>query len=71
MERGETGLAERWTMAGLDALGSIVLFGIALGGPFTVLDRVFDPLFVVLGVWFAISAVRLFIKSPAEQEVAS
>lgn len=71
MERGETGLAERWTLAGLDALGSIVLFGIALGGPFTVLDRVFDPLFLLFGIWFAYSAVRLFLKAPREQEVAT
>jgi len=68
MERGQTGLAERWTMAGLDALGAIVLFGIALGGPFTVLDGVFDPLLVILGIWFAVSAVRLFLKSPDEKE---
>lgn len=70
MERGETGLAERWTMAGLDALGAIVLFGIALGGPFTVVDKVFDPLFTVLGIWFAIAAVRLFLKSSDEKEVS-
>jgi hypothetical protein len=60
MERGETGIAERWTMAGLDALGAIVLFGIALGGPFTVLDIVFDPLIFILGIAFGVSAVLLF-----------
>jgi hypothetical protein len=61
MERGETGIAERWSMAGLDALGAIVLFGIALAGPFTVLDMVFDPLFFILGIAFAVSAVLLFV----------
>jgi hypothetical protein len=59
-ERGETGIAERWAMAGLDALGAIVLFGIALNGPFTVLDSLLDPLIFVLGVAFAVSAVVLF-----------
>lgn len=68
MERGETGLAERWATAGFDALGAIVLFGIALGGPFTVLDRVFDPLLGILGIWFAVSAVRLFLKAPRGKE---
>jgi hypothetical protein len=46
-------------MAGLDALGAIVLFGIALGGPFTHLDVVFDPLIFILGIAFAVSAVLL------------
>jgi hypothetical protein len=71
MERGQTGLAERWAMAGLDALGAIVLFGIALNGPFTILDRVFDPLFGILGIGFAVAAVRLFLKAPAEGKVSS
>ena len=60
IERGETGVAERWLMAGLDALGAIVLFAIALNGRFTVLDTLFDPLIFVLGVAFAVSAVVLF-----------
>lgn len=59
MERGETRATERWAMAGLDALGAIVLFGIALGGPFTVMDAVFDPLVFILGIAFAVSAVLL------------
>ena len=59
IERGETGTVERWAMAGLDALGAIVLFGIALGGPFTVLDAVFDPLIFLLGIAFAVSTVVL------------
>jgi hypothetical protein len=46
-------------MAGLDALGAIVLFGIALSGPFTVLDALFDPLIFVLGIAFAVSTVVL------------
>ena len=66
MERGETGTLERWAMAGLDALGAIVLFGIALGGPFTVLDRIFDPLIFVLGIAFAVSAVFLLATTDAE-----
>ena len=66
IERGETGTAERWAMAGLDALGAIVLFGIALGGPFTVLDTVFDPLILVLGVAFAISTVVLLAATDTE-----
>jgi hypothetical protein len=59
MERGETRAVERWAMAGLDALGAIVLFGIALGGPFTHLDVVFDPVIFILGIAFAVSAVLL------------
>jgi hypothetical protein len=59
IERGETGAVERWAMAGLDALGAIVLFGIALSGPFTVLDALFDPLIFVLGIAFAVSTVVL------------
>jgi hypothetical protein len=59
MERGETGSTERWAMAGLDALGAIVLFGIALGGPFTVLDAIFDPVVFILGIAFAVSAILL------------
>jgi hypothetical protein len=46
-------------MAGLDALGAIVLFAIALGGPFTVLDSIFDPVLFLLGIAFAVSAVVL------------
>lgn len=60
IERGETGIVERWLMAGLDALGAIVLFAIALNGRFTVLDALFDPLIFVLGAAFAVSAVVLF-----------
>ncbi|HYO46108.1 MAG TPA: hypothetical protein VEY33_05410 [Gemmatimonadota bacterium] len=67
MERGETRAAERWAMAGLDALGAIVLFGIALGGPFTVLDAVFDPLIFVLGIAFAVSAVLLAAGTDAAE----
>jgi hypothetical protein len=66
IERGETGTAERWAMAGLDALGAIVLFGIALGGPFTVLDAVFDPLIFVLGIAFAVSTVMLLAATDTE-----
>jgi hypothetical protein len=57
-------------MAGLDALGSIVLFAIALGGPFTVLDRIFDPIFFVLGLGFAISAVVLAMGTEPGAELA-
>jgi len=67
MERGETRAAERWAMAGLDALGAIVLFGIALGGPFTVLDAVFDPLIFVLGIAFAVSAVLIAAGTDAAE----
>lgn len=66
IERGETGTVERWAMAGLDALGAIVLFGIALGGPFTVLDAIFDPLIFVLGIAFAVSAVVLLAATDTE-----
>ena len=66
MERGETGTVERWAMAGLDALGAIVLFGVALGGPFTVLDAICDPLIFVLGISFAVSAVWLLAGTDAE-----
>ena len=66
IERGETGTVERWAMAGLDALGAIVLFGIALGGPFTVLDAICDPLIFVLGIAFAVSAVVLLAATDTE-----
>ena len=77
IERGESGPVERWAMAGLDALGAIVLFGIAFGGPFTVLDAICDPLIFVLGIAFAVSAVVLLATTDAEmadlaeEEVAS
>jgi hypothetical protein len=70
MERGETRAAERWAMAGLDALGAIVLLAIALGGPFTVLDRVFDPILFVLGLAFAVSAVVLAVGTEPGAELA-
>jgi hypothetical protein len=66
MERGETGALERWAMAGLDALGAIVLLGIALSGPFTVLDRFFDPLIFALGIAFAVSAAFLLATTDAK-----
>lgn len=70
MERGETRSAERWAMAGLDALGAIVLFAIALNGPFTVLDRVFDPILFLLGLAFAVSAVVLAVGTDTASDLA-
>lgn len=70
MERGETRAAERWGMAALDALGAIVLIAIALGGPFTVLDAVFDPLLFLLGLAFAVSAVVLVATADPTVELA-
>lgn len=48
--RGERGLAERWLQVGLGALGAVVLFRIAAGGPFTVIDEAVDPVLVVSGI---------------------
>lgn len=70
MERGETGAAERWAMAGIDALGAIVLFAIALGGPFTVLDAIFDPILFLLGLAFAVSALVLIVWAEPTGELA-
>ena len=70
MERGETRAVERWGMAGLDALGAIVLVAIALGGPFTVLDPVFDPILFVSGLAFAVSAVVLVATSQPTIDLA-
>lgn len=51
--RGEIGPVERWLQVGLGLLAAGVFFRVAAGGPLTVIDHVFDPFLVGVGIVLA------------------